>query len=250
MLIFSLCNRDAFVLLWFDMVSDKGLLQGSWMLHDMILFHLFHSYTAKLSPGLTYTIVTADHKQLIGAFPAGCERQTRKWTRQCNVSELVPYPLSNPNYNFVYCVCFKLTCSFTSLHLHFLATFPNVGEETAFGSHSRVWTHCCAVSKYWAVWTDTPQEAVPALRLFVSWALSTLNVWQQSMQITSFFFLLPDGLSKHARLFENMDGDIIGNHWFCLMATSKHSKCTPHWIPQTSQWCLPTYSVGALPAPL
>lgn len=24
-----------------------------------------------------------------------------------------------------------------------------------------------------------------------------------------------------------MDGDIIGNHWFCLVATSKHSKCTP-----------------------
>lgn len=205
----------------------------------MIWYYFIH---IQLSPGLTCTIVTAGHKQLIGAFPAGCERQTRKWTKQCNVSELVPYPLSNPNYNFVYCACFKLTCSFTSLHLHFLATFPNVGEETAFGSHSRVWTFL----------NTELCEAVPALRLFVSWALSTLNVWQQSMQITSFFFFfkLPDGLSKHASLFENMDGDIIGNHWFCLMATSKHSKCTPLWIPQTSQWCLPTYSVGALPAPL
>lgn len=103
----------------------------------MIWYYFIH---IQLSPGLTCTIVTAGHKQLIGAFPAGCERQTRKWTKQCNVSELVPYPLSNPNYNFVYCACFKLTCSFTSLHLHFLATFPNVGEETAFGSHSRVWT--------------------------------------------------------------------------------------------------------------
>lgn len=218
MLIFSLCNRDAFVLLWFDMVSDKGLLQGSWMLHDI----LFHSYTAKLSPGLTCTIVTADHKQLIGAFPAGCERQTRKWTRQCNVSELVPYPLSNPNYNFVYCVCFKLTCSFTSLHLHFLATFPNVGEETAFGSHSRVWTHCCAVSKYWAVWTDTPQEAVPALRLFVSWALSTLNVWQQSMQITSFFFYYRMAcLNMHACLKTWMGilSVTIGFVWWQLLNT-------------------------------
>lgn len=141
----------------------------------MIWYYFIH---IQLSPGLTCTIVTAGHKQLIGAFPAGCERQTRKWTKQCNVSELVPYPLSNPNYNFVYCACFKLTCSFTSLHLHFLATFPNVGEETAFGSHSRVWTFL----------NTELCEAVPALRLFVSWALSTLNVWQQSMQITSFFF--------------------------------------------------------------
>lgn len=143
----------------------------------MIWYYFIH---IQLSPGLTCTIVTAGHKQLIGAFPAGCERQTRKWTKQCNVSELVPYPLSNPNYNFVYCACFKLTCSFTSLHLHFLATFPNVGEETAFGSHSRVWTFL----------NTELCEAVPALRLFVSWALSTLNVWQQSMQITSFFFFL------------------------------------------------------------
>lgn len=211
----------------------------------MIWYYFIH---IQLSPGLTCTIVTAGHKQLIGAFPAGCERQTRKWTKQCNVSELVPYPLSNPNYNFVYCVCFKLTCSFFFTSLTFSCNIP----KCRWGDCIWISEPCVDVSKHWAVWTDTPQEAVPALRLFVSWALSTLNVWQQSMQITSFFlfFLLPDGLSKHASLFENMDGDIIGNHWFCLMATSKHSKCTPLWIPQTSQWCLPTYSVGALPAPL
>lgn len=211
----------------------------------MIWYYFIH---IQLSPGLTCTIVTAGHKQLIGAFPAGCERQTRKWTKQCNVSELVPYPLSNPNYNFVYCACFKLTCSFTSLHLHFLATFPNVGEETAFGSHSRVWTflntelcertHCRKPFLHCVfLWAE----------LFPHW---TCDNRACKSPLFFFFFKLPDGLSKHASLFENMDGDIIGNHWFCLMATSKHSKCTPLWIPQTSQWCLPTYSVGALPAPL
>lgn len=170
---------------------------------------LFHSYTAKLSPGLMCTIVTADHKQLIGAFPAGCER---KWTKQCNVGELVPYPLSNPNYNFVVSV---LNSHAHSLHLHFLATFPNVLEETAFGSHS------CAVSKYWAVWTDTPQEAVPALRLFASWALSTLNVWQQSMQITSSLYYWMACLNMQACLKTRMGILLvtIGFVWWQLLNT-------------------------------
>lgn len=147
----------------------------------MIWYYFIH---IQLSPGLTCTIVTAGHKQLIGAFPAGCERQTRKWTKQCNVSELVPYPLSNPNYNFVYCVCFKLTCSFFFTSLTFSCNIP----KCRWGDCIWISEPCVDVSKHWAVWTDTPQEAVPALRLFVSWALSTLNVWQQSMQITSFFF--------------------------------------------------------------
>lgn len=151
---------------------------------------------------------------------------------------------------------------FTSLKFSWpVATFPNVGGPLRLPAEaSRLRLDLTAVCERTAVrflntelceWT---RRRKPFLHCVCLWA-ELFPHWtcdNRACKSPLFFsfFLLPDGSSKHASLFGNTDGDIIGNHWFCLMATSKHSKCTPLWIPQTSQWCLPTYSVGALPAPL